>query len=231
MVAMTKGAGPRRKELLVAVAQWLAEPGRPDVNLLAATAWIERAGAAGADLVVLPELWPSGYDTASLRGDVAASAQPVPGPRTRALGALARDLRMWVFAGSLPEVHEGRIYNTAVVFDRQGALVAQHRKVHLYPPTGEDMIFTAGDTLTSFADSGSAAWASPCASMGTSPRWPALWRVGEWTWWSSPMPTSGKPGRTGIWPTLLPPSRTGSGGCWRISAARRTRAHFSARVG
>src|ERR1035437_10263398 len=108
------------------------------------------AGAARA--AVLPELWPCGYDTASLREDVAASAEPVPGPRTRALGALAHDLRMWVFAGSLPERHEDQIYSTAVVVDRQGVLIARHRKVRLYPLTGEDTIFTAGDTLTSFTD-------------------------------------------------------------------------------
>ena len=142
----------QRKDLLVAVAQWLALPGRPDTNLEAAIAWIERAGAAGADLVVLPELWLCGYDMASLRADVQASAEPVPGPRTRTLAAVARRLRMWVFAGSLPERHGDEMYNTAVVFNREGTIVAQHRKVHLYRPTREDAIFKAGSALTSFAD-------------------------------------------------------------------------------
>ena len=40
---------------------------------------------------------------------------------------------------------DGRIYDTALVFDPHGELVAWHRKVHLYPPTLEPSVFSAGD--------------------------------------------------------------------------------------
>jgi predicted amidohydrolase len=141
-----------RKELVVAMAQWLAVPGDPATNLEAAVDVIERAGAAGADLVVLPELWASGYDVATLHADVIGAAEPLDGPRTDVLGELARRLQLWVFAGSVPEVSGGDIYNTAPVFNRQGVLVSAHRKIHLYQPTGEDKIFTAGSNLTSLVD-------------------------------------------------------------------------------
>jgi predicted amidohydrolase len=39
-----------------------------------------------------------------------------------------------------------------VVFNRDGALVARHRKAHLYCPTGEDAVFAPGGGLTSFTD-------------------------------------------------------------------------------
>lgn len=141
-----------RKELVVGVAQWLAVPGDPEANLAAAVDVIDRAAAAGADLVVLPELWPSGYDVATLHDDVVATAEPLPGPRSELLSELAGRLHLWVFAGSVPERSGQSIYNTAPVFNRSGALVARHRKVHLYPPTGEDKIFASGSELTSFVD-------------------------------------------------------------------------------
>lgn len=143
---------PRADGLLVAAAQWLATPGDPAGNLDAARHWIGAAAAAGADLVVLPELWPCGYDLASLAGDAAAAAEPVPGRRTEVLGSLAQRYGLWVFAGSVPEREGDLIYNTAVVFNRAGALIAWHRKAHLYCPTGEDAVFAPGGRLTSFSD-------------------------------------------------------------------------------
>ncbi len=142
----------RAAGLLVAAAQWLATPGDPEGNLEAARHWIGAAAAAGADLVVLPELWPCGYDVASLASDATAAAEPVPGRRTDVLGALAQRYGLWVFAGSVPERDGNLSCNTAVVFNRDGALVARHRKAHLYRPTGEDAVFAPGGRLTSFSD-------------------------------------------------------------------------------
>jgi predicted amidohydrolase len=60
---------------------------------------------------------------------------------------------MWLAAGSVPELGEdGHLYNTALVFDPTGDLVAWHRKAHLYPPTHEQEIFTPGSCLTTFED-------------------------------------------------------------------------------
>ncbi len=149
MMGATTG---REDGLVVAAAQWLATPGDPEANLAAARHWIGQAAAAGADLVVLPELWPCGYDMGSLARDAAAAAEPVPGPRTEVLGALARQHGIWVFAGSVPERDGDLICNTALVFNRDGVLVARHRKAHLYRPTGEHALFAPGRRLTSFSD-------------------------------------------------------------------------------
>ena len=60
---------------------------------------------------------------------------------------------MWLAAGSVPELgDDGKLYNTALVFDPAGKLVAVHRKVHLYPPTLEPAVFTPGASLTTFID-------------------------------------------------------------------------------
>jgi predicted amidohydrolase len=151
---MTSPSVPRAAGLLVAAAQWLATPGDPAGNLDAARHWVGQAAAAGADIVVLPELWPCGYDVAWRAGGraAAAAAEPVPGRRTEVLGAVARRYGIWVFAGSVPERDGDLICNTALVFNRDGALAARHRKAHLYVPTGEDALFAPGGRLTSFTD-------------------------------------------------------------------------------
>jgi len=144
--------GRRPAGLLVAIAQWLAVPGDPAANLDAARHWIGQAGAVGADIIVLPEMWACGYDVGTLASDAAAAAQPVPGPLTDTLGTLARQHGLWVFAGSVPERDGDRIYNTATVFSRAGKLVTRHRKAHLYRPTGEHVVFAPGPALTTFTD-------------------------------------------------------------------------------
>jgi predicted amidohydrolase len=147
-----QGTQHQGTELLIACAQWLPIPGDAQANLNSASYWIGQAADAGADLVVLPEMWPCGYDARSLATDVAAAAEQVPGRRTEAIAELARRHEMWVFAGSVPERDGDQIYNTALAFNRNGHLAARHRKAHLYGPTGEPAVFHAGEELTSFAD-------------------------------------------------------------------------------
>jgi predicted amidohydrolase len=64
----------------------------------------------------------------------AAIAEPIPGPTSERLGALARELGVVLVGGSLLERVPGetKAYNTCPVFDRTGALLATYRKVHLF---------------------------------------------------------------------------------------------------
>src|SRR5579859_2294958 len=135
---------------VIGVAQWLPVPGDPAGNLAAALELIAELGRHRCDLIVLPELWPSGYSPISLAGDVAASAEPLDGPRTAALAGAAAAAGAWLAAGSVPERSRGGadVYNTAVLFGRDGELRGVHRKAHLYAPLGEDRAFAAGPRLT-----------------------------------------------------------------------------------
>ncbi|HZX01695.1 carbon-nitrogen hydrolase family protein [Kribbella sp.] len=132
----------------IGLGQWHAVPGDQNANLATALEVVAGLAAQGAELVVLPELWASGYDVARLGEIVAATAEPVPGPRSEALAQAAREHGLWLVAGSVPESADGRIYNTTLVFDPDGGLVGVHRKVHLYRPTAEDAVFAPGDTVT-----------------------------------------------------------------------------------
>ena len=139
-----------RERITVGVAQWLAAPGRPDENEATAARLIGELAGRGADLVVLPELWVCGYDVSSLAADAAAAAEPLSGPLVGRLGELARRHGIWLAAGSVPERPEpgARLFNTALLFGRDGELAAWHRKFRLYSPLGEDRVFAAGTGVT-----------------------------------------------------------------------------------
>jgi predicted amidohydrolase len=112
----------------VAVCQLNARDDR-EANLRVARELLERAAAGGADLAVLPEY-------VDYLGPAAGAPKPEPadGEFAAFFAAAARDLGMWVLAGSFHEVGPDaeRTYNTSLVFDREGSLAATYRKIHLY---------------------------------------------------------------------------------------------------
>jgi predicted amidohydrolase len=112
----------------VAVCQLNARDDR-EANLRVARELLERAAAGGADLAVLPEYVdylgpPAG----------APKPEPVDGEFASFFSAAARDLGIWVLAGSFHEAGPDpeRTYNTSLAFDREGSLAAAYRKIHLY---------------------------------------------------------------------------------------------------
>lgn len=80
------------------------------------------------DLIALPEVFAiRGNDT-----DYRAAAERLPGAITKRLMALAARRRAWILAGSVIELGRGKIYNTSVLINRQGRIVARYRKIHLF---------------------------------------------------------------------------------------------------
>jgi len=100
-----------------------------DANLATARALLEQAAAQGSDLAVLPE-----YVDYLGPAKKMPEPEPVDGEFGRFFAAAARDLGMWVLAGSFHEAGpaDGRTYNTSLLFDREGQLVTSYRKIHLY---------------------------------------------------------------------------------------------------
>lgn len=91
---------------------------------------VRQAVMAGADIVVLPEM----IDFHGDKEQVAAIKTDIPGPVSNRFAEAARDLGVWILAGSIHEAIPGddRTYNTSVLFDRAGNEVARYRKLHLY---------------------------------------------------------------------------------------------------
>ncbi len=113
----------------IAVIQHETELGDKDRNVGRCVSRLEEAGAAGADLAVLPELATTGYAAGEAFKDL---AEPIPGPTTEAFGAIAAEHDMYVIAG-LAERGDaaGVCYNSAVLLDPHGDVVGTYRKAHL----------------------------------------------------------------------------------------------------
>lgn len=101
-------------------------------------------GGKGLDLVCLPEGFSTGF---SLGEDFYTVAEPIPGPTTEAMAALARRLNAYfvvplVEAGPEP----GIIYNSTVLLGRRGEEVGRYRKMHLpsYGVSGQKKYFRVG---------------------------------------------------------------------------------------
>lgn len=91
----------------------------------------QRVGAAaeaGADLVVLPEIWSPGYFAFDSYADAAANAPLI---RDR-LSSLAAAHRIHLHGGSFVEEDGGDLYNTSVLFGPDGSVLGEYRKIHLF---------------------------------------------------------------------------------------------------
>lgn len=124
-----------------------------DENLRHARGLVREAAARGADIAVLPEMFCCEYQNDAF----SQNAEPAGGPVWRMLSDAARENGLWLVGGTMPEAADGKLCNTAFVFDRQGRQAARHRKVHLFDidvPGGqrfrESDTFTPGGEITVF---------------------------------------------------------------------------------
>lgn len=80
------------------------------------------------DMVVLPEMFICPYQTTLFK-----EYSEVEGGETwRKLSKIAKKYHIYIIAGSVPENEDGKIYNTSYVFNREGEMIAKHRKIHLF---------------------------------------------------------------------------------------------------
>jgi predicted amidohydrolase len=144
-------------------------------NLRIAEKLVREAGDGGADIAALPEVF-TYLGSASGRS---AAAEPVPGPTTERLAAIARERAMWVLGGSVIESDHDRVYATSVLLNRAGELVARYRKIHLFDvnlpgqaPFRESSTFTPGDQLVTHETDVARIGLSICYDL----RFPELYR-------------------------------------------------------
>jgi predicted amidohydrolase len=115
---------------------------------------LQDARHAGAELAVLPELPLNAWAPAT-KVRVDDDAEPLNGARHRLLSAAAREAGIGVIGGAIiRDADSGRRHNTALVFDRTGALLARYRKIHLPEEDGfwETSHYEPGDALPDVID-------------------------------------------------------------------------------
>jgi deaminated glutathione amidase len=115
---------------------------QPSVNLDRVRAALAEAAAQNADLAVFPEATQIRFGC-----DPRPVAAPVDGSFGADLAAAAADAGVALVAGIFTPSQDGRVYNTAVLFDRTGELVAAYRKLHLFDAFGqqESALVAPGD--------------------------------------------------------------------------------------
>ena len=106
-------------------------------NIVAAVRGIREAADRGAALVALPEM----TVFCGPLDQVAKHAETIPGPTVEALADAAWTCRVFVLIGSVHEraADGGLPYNTSVLIDRTGQIVATYRKLHLFDAPGLEM--------------------------------------------------------------------------------------------
>jgi N-carbamoylputrescine amidase len=137
---------PTPKKFNVGLIQMALGPD-PDKNLAAAAANIEAASDAGAHIICLPELFRSLYFCQTEDSGLFNLAEPIPGPTTKALGKLAKKLKVVLIAPIFERRTSGIYHNSAAIIDSGGELVGLYRKMHIPddPSYYEKFYFTPGD--------------------------------------------------------------------------------------
>ena len=123
-------------------------------NLRNAREQVKLAAQNGAEMVILPEMFCCPYSTAYF----AQYAEPKGGDIWLELSLWAVENRICLVGGSMPEIEDGRIYNTCFVFGPDGRQLARHRKMHLFNVEfdggqhfRESDTFTPGDDVTAYS--------------------------------------------------------------------------------
>ena len=120
------------------------DPGR---NLEHAVEMVRDAARRGARVVCLPELFRTQYFCQREDAALFDLAEPIPGPSSERLAALARELGVVLIASLFEKRARGVYHNTAAVLDADGSLKGIYRKMHIPddPLYYEKFYFTPGD--------------------------------------------------------------------------------------
>jgi N-carbamoylputrescine amidase len=134
------------KHLKVALIQHPCTSER-DANLGHIELQIHEAAKQGARLILLQELHNSLYFCQTEATHLFDLAEPIPGPTTAKLSALAKSLQVVIVASLFERRASGLYHNTAVVLDNDGHLAGTYRKMHIPDDPGfyEKFYFTPGD--------------------------------------------------------------------------------------
>ena len=136
--------------LKVAIAQMNIALGQPEVNEQTVAKYAQKASEAGADILIYPEMWNTGYALTDLPQLVDND-----GERSRHLLArLAKTYQLNIVGGSVATMRDGRFFNTMFVFNQLGQQVSRYDKAHLFGLMNEEKYIAAGSQPNTFGLAG-----------------------------------------------------------------------------
>lgn len=126
----------------VAMLQMDIAFGQPEKNRETVRQFVTQlAQGEKTDVLVLPELWDTGYDLTRLD----EIADPEGAQAKKLLSEAAIQLQSNVIGGSIAERSGKAFYNTTYVFDRSGNVAGSYSKIHLFRLMNEEKYLTAGE--------------------------------------------------------------------------------------
>jgi len=128
--------------LRVAVAQLQITLGQPERNIARSRQLLSVARQHGAEIVLLPELWTTGYDLER----AAEHGINLTDDSDNELSQLAQDFGIYL-CGSALESFGGKFFNALTIHSPSGELLAIYRKIHLFGPLQEPKFLGAGDQV------------------------------------------------------------------------------------
>ncbi len=163
----------RRTPFTVGIVQD-AVAANPDATVEAAVAGIRDAAARGAQIICLKEMFNSHYFCKRQSCERFDLAQPIPGPVTDRMQALARELEIVLIVPIFERQAAGVYRNSAAVIDADGSLLGVYHKMHIPddPLFNEKYYFTPGDAHLSYEGathpgaSGFRVWKTRYADIG-----------------------------------------------------------------
>lgn len=152
----------------IAISQMnIAEENRA-ANLRTVAMAADQAEEKGADMLVLPEMFTTGFSMNS-----AVTTEPKNGETVQFLRNVAREHRLGIIAGLVISDNGDKPRNVAITLDRNGEELALYAKTHLFSLMEEDRHHAAGDGPSPFAFEGMGASCFICYDL----RFPELFRM------------------------------------------------------
>ncbi|MBN2260386.1 MAG: carbon-nitrogen hydrolase family protein [Clostridiales bacterium] len=114
-------------------------------NIKKAKDMILEAHDQGAEIIMLPEMFNTPYQNDKF----SSYAETETGETVEFIKSTAKELKILLIGGSIPEKSDGKIYNTCFIANESGKIIGKHRKIHLFDIDVKDGItFFESDTLS-----------------------------------------------------------------------------------
>ena len=132
--------------------------GHPEQNKKIILNTLDEAMEKSPDVIVLPELWTTGYDLERLN-----EIADIDGNDTKQfIGLLAKQYKVNIIAGSIAKKVDERITNTTYIFNREGKVISEYSKAHLFKLMNEHLYLQHGNTKGQFELEGTLAASLIC---------------------------------------------------------------------
>ena len=156
-------------KMKLALVQFQSVLGDVEASMARALPMIDEAAAAGANMVVFPELFTTGYHLDTVGPRMTELAEPIDGPTVRALQEAARKNHVYIVAPiALLHGLSGVPYNSAVFINSDGTVQGSFDKVHLWAL--ERFYFRAGHEFPVFDTEFGKVGIMVCYDMGFHPK-------------------------------------------------------------